>query len=110
MPVVTVVAAPHDRVDRLLAAVADGITHALALGPGDVIVTLVPSGPSIMSGAAGAASVSRWPLVTIHGSDRGTARMKAARASAEAAVRAWSRMNGVECEGVWTQWLTPLPE
>jgi len=110
MPVITVVAAPHDRVGELLVAVADGVADALALGHGDVIVTLVPSGPSATSGSTGAASVSRWPIVTIHGSDRGSAKMNAARASAEAAVRDWSRENDVECEGVWTQWLTPLPE
>jgi hypothetical protein len=109
MPVVTVTAAPDDRAGALLIAVADGVAAALDLGPGDVIATLVPSSLSATSGSGSAASVSRWPLVSIHGSDRGSEKMEAARDAAESAVRAWSNENGVECEGVWTQWLTPLP-
>lgn len=109
MPVVTVTASPHVRIGDLLVRVADAVADALALTAGDVIATLVPSGPSAASGDRAAASASRWPLVSIHGSDRGSERMEAARAAAETAVTTWSRENDVECEGVWTQWLTPLP-
>lgn len=109
MPVVTILAPPHPSVDALLLAVADAIADALDLADGDVIVTHVASGASAVSGADAAVPASGWPLVSIHGSDRGRERMDAARSEAEAAVRAWCAGNDVECEGVWTQWLLPMP-
>ncbi|QKJ18264.1 hypothetical protein [Microbacterium hominis] len=110
MPVVTVTAAPHPGVDRLVLSVAEAVAEALSLGTGDVIATFVPSGASAVSGADAAASVSFWPIVSIHGSNRGREKMDAARTAAESAVRAWTDENRIDCEGVWTQWLTPLPE
>ncbi|MFF2486035.1 hypothetical protein ACFVSU_06525 [Microbacterium sp. NPDC058062] len=109
MPVVTITAAPHPHVGGLLLAVADAIASALELGDGDVIATHVASGESATSGADAAASVSVWPIVSIHGSDRGREKIEAARAAAETAVREWAQSEGAQCEGVWTQWLTSLP-
>lgn len=109
MPVVTVTVAPHERIDALVVAVADAVADALSLGAGGVIATFVPSGASATSGRGAAASVSGWPIVSIHGTDRGSERMGHARTAAEAAVREWCAQNGQDIEGVWTQWLTPLP-
>lgn len=109
MPVVTVTAAPHPHIGALLSAVADGVAAALSLGAGDVIATHIVSGASVVSGADAVASASAWPLVSIHGSDRGREKMESARSAAETAVRHWAERQGVECEGVWTQCLTPLP-
>lgn len=106
MPVVTVAASPHPRVGELLVALADAIAATLDLADGDVIATHLPSGASATSGAPDARESSSWPIVRIHGSDRGRERMDAARAAAESAVREWSARHGVECEGVWTEWLS----
>ena len=109
MPVVTIAMPAHAAVGELLVTVAAAIADSLALADGGVIVTHVPTGMSATSGADTATEVGGWPIVTIGGSDRGRERMEAARTAAEIAVRSWSERHGVECEGVWTQWSTPLP-
>lgn len=109
MPVVTLAAPPHPHVGGLLVQLADAVAVALALDAGDVIAVHVPTGVSATSGAVVAAPASAWSLVSIHGSDRGREKMEATRAAAEASVRGWCDRNDVDCEGVWTQWLTPLP-
>jgi hypothetical protein len=109
MPVVTVVAAPHPAAGALVIAIAGAVATALDLDAGDVIATHIPSGVSAVSGADAASAVSAWPVVSIHGSDRGRERMDAARAAAEAAVRTWCTDHEEPCEGVWTQWLLPMP-
>ncbi|MEU1972975.1 hypothetical protein ABZ477_15075 [Microbacterium sp. NPDC019599] len=107
MPVVTVLAEPHPDAAGLVSAVADAVAQALGLGDGDVIATFVSAGPTAVSGSAAAAVA--WPVVTIHGSDRGTAKMDAARAATEASVRSWMSAHAVEHEGVWSEWLTSTP-
>ena len=68
-----------------------------------------PSGASAKSGADAATAVSAWHIVTVQGSDRGRENMEATLRAAEASVRSWCERHGLECEGVWTQWLKPLP-
>lgn len=105
MPVVSVTApAPADA--ALLRAVADAVAAELELGPGDVIATLVVTGETVASGGAAA---HPWPIVTIHGSDRGAARMRTARAAAESATIQWAASVGLALGGVWTEWVPPGP-
>ena len=108
MPIVTILAEPHPDAATLVHDVAGAVAHALGLGDGDVIATFVPAGVSAASGSAGAAA--GWPVVSIHGGDRGQAKMDAARAAAESAVRSWLGTTALEHGGVWTEWLTPMPE
>jgi hypothetical protein len=107
MPVVTVLAASHPDAAALIAGVADAVATSLALQPGDVIATFVASGPTVAIGPD--RPTIAWPIVTIHGSDRGREKMESARAAAEQAVREWSERQGVALEGVWTQWQLPMP-
>ena len=107
MPVLTVHAEPVADVAGLLSALADAVADALELGDGDVIATFVPAGPTVVSGSREPAST--WPVVTIHGRDRGAAKMEAARAAAEASVRSSLRAAEVEHGGVWVEWVTPAP-
>lgn len=109
MPVVSVHAPASAAVGELLITLADSISAALGLGAGDVIATHIPTGASAVSGAEAAASVTSWPIVSIHGSDRGREKMDAARAVSETVVRQWCERHAVLFEGVWTQWLTPMP-
>jgi len=108
MPVVTLVAAVHPEMPALLDELADAVARTLGLGRGDVIVTHVPAAAMAVNGI-GAAGELTWPIVTLHGSDRGRDRMEAARAAAAASVRSWAERTGTAVEGVWTQWLTPMP-
>src|SRR5689334_20359271 len=98
MPIVTVLAEPHPDAATLVHDVADAVAHALGLGDGDVIATFVPAGVSAASGSA--AETAGWPVVSIHGGDRGHAKMEAARAAAEAAVRSWLGKAALERGGV----------
>lgn len=109
MPVVSVAVPAHPSVGRLLIDVADAVASKLDLGDGDVIAVHTPSGASAKSGTDAATAVSAWHIVTVQGSDRGRENMEATLGAAEASVRSWCEHNGLDCEGVWTQWLKPLP-
>ncbi|SFR71339.1 hypothetical protein SAMN05428970_1165 [Agromyces sp. CF514] len=115
MPLVTVTAPPHPESQHLLGAVADAVAQALALGDGDVLAAFVAASAVVASGAPShgsapdAAPTSAWPIVSIHGGDRGVEAVDAACAAAESAVRDWGHRNAIEFEGVWTEWLTPRP-
>jgi hypothetical protein len=106
MPIVTILAEPHPDAATLVRDVADAVAHALGLDDGDVIATFVLAGRSAVSGSGAAAG---WPVVSIHGGDRGQAKMDAARAAAESVVRSWLATTALEHGGVWTEWLTPMP-
>lgn len=106
MPVVTVVAPAHVAVAELVAAVAASVADVLSLGPGDVIAMHVPSGAVAASGGDTAAP---WPVVTIHGSDRGSEMMDRACVASADAVRTWADAHGVMTGGVWSQWSLPRP-
>ncbi|WP_308798844.1 hypothetical protein [Agromyces silvae] len=111
MPVVTVVAPPHPATRALLAAVADTLADTLGLADGDVIATSVASGEYVASGDGSNPdrSAGAWPVVTIHGSDRGAEAMTAARDAAARAVAEWGRTHAIAIEGVWCEWLLPHP-
>ncbi|MFF2371226.1 hypothetical protein [Agromyces sp. NPDC058110] len=120
MPLVTVTAPTHPAQYRLLSAVADAVAQALALGDGDVLATWVAASAVVASGASperrapegsapDAAPAGAWPIVSLHGGDRGPVAVDAACAAAEQAVRDWAHRNAIELEGVWTEWLTPRP-
>lgn len=109
MPVITVAVPAHPSVGRLLIDLADSAASALELGERDVIAVHTPSGASATSGADAAADASAWHIVTVQGSDRGRDKMEATLRAAEESVRSWCRHHGIDCEGVWTQWLLPLP-
>ena len=109
MPVVTVAVPAHPSVGRLLIDLADAVASILGLGDGDVIAVHTPSGASAKSGTDAATAVSAWHIVTVQGSDRGRENMEATLRAAEASVRSWCERHGLDCEGVWTQWLKPLP-
>lgn len=109
MPVVTVAVPAHPSVGRLLIDLADAVASALGLGDGDVITVHTPSGASAKSGMDAATAVSAWHVVTVQGSDRGRENMEAALRAVEAAVRSWCERGDLDCEGVWAQWLKPLP-
>lgn len=101
MPVVTVALPRHS--PELLGAVADALARALGLGDGDVIVSHVETSAPVASGRA---PTGWWPVVTVHGSDRGELTAPA-RAAVETAVRNWADAGGVPLGGVWVTWLTP---
>ena len=109
MPVVTVAVPAHPSVGLLLIDLADAAASILGLGDGDVIAVHTPTGASAKSGADAAAAVSTWHIVTVQGSDRGREKIEATLRAAEASVRSWCESHGLDCEGVWTQWLKPLP-
>ena len=94
---------------RLLIDLANAVATELGLGDGDVIAVHTPTGACAKSGTDAATAVSAWHIVTVLGSDRGHEKMKATLRAAEGSVRSWCESNGLDCEGVWTQWLTPLP-
>ncbi|MGF2950056.1 hypothetical protein [Microbacterium alcoholitolerans] len=112
MPLITVAAHPHAEERGLLRSIADAVAKSLGLGPGDVIAMSVPvretvaNTDSVIAGSDNVAAGS-WMLVSIHGSDRGSDKMRAACASAETAANEWSRRLGVDGEGVWCEWLLP---
>ena len=106
MPVITVIA-PPPLGTLLLGRIADAVADALGLDAGDVLVTHLPSGATVASGIPGESDP--WPVVTLHGSDRGAERMDAARAAAEREVREWASETGLRLGGVWTEWVLPAP-
>lgn len=106
MPVVLVAAPPHPETPALLVAVADAIAGALELAAGDVIATHVPTAAQAASGGA---AIDPWPVVTIHGGDRGAALTEAARAAAEGAVLGWAEIVGVALGGAWISWVPSAP-
>lgn len=101
MPVVTVALPRHS--PELLGAVADALARSLDLGEGDVIASHIATSAPVASGGVRA---QWWPLVSIHGSDRGDA-MASARTAVEAAVRDWAAAEGVALGGVWVTWILP---
>jgi hypothetical protein len=110
MPIVTVTVVPHPHRRDLLAAVADGVAAALALGPGDVLATALDAQGWVASGQHGDDDGDRdWVVVSIHGSDRGEAATAAARSAAAEAVTAWGEQHHLDLEGVWTEWVLPTP-
>ncbi len=97
-------------VGRLLVDLAETVARTLGLGAADVIAVHTPSGASAASGSDAVTPVSAWHIVSIHGSDRLERREDGCGGrAAEVSVRAWCQSAGVACEGVWTQWLTPIP-
>lgn len=107
MPIITILIETPSDPAGLLSSVSDAVAIALGLADGQVIATLVPAGPTVVSGSS--ALASPWPIVTIHGADRGNAKMEAALSAAEVSVRSWLSGHDIEFEGVWVQWLTPTP-
>lgn len=107
MPLVIVTMPPHPDLLALLSSVADDVAHALGLGDGDVLVSHVESRSLTASGLPHDPAAPWWPLVVLHGGDRGPDASTAAREAADAAVRAWAQRNAVPLGGVWAQWLTP---
>ena len=110
MPVVTIATVAHPAEVRLLAAVADAVAHALALGPGDVISMMVPVRAAVSSGASGGGSgggSEPWAVITVHGSDRDADSMRRACDAASAAASDWSHDHGGALKGVWCEWLLP---
>lgn len=105
MPVVIVSFPRHPLAHALLGDVADSLAAALALGDGDVLVSQVETTGLTASGSGPVAAW--WPVVSIHGSDRGSDLAAAGRAAVEAAVRSWAARTGVELGGVWSEWITP---
>lgn len=106
MPLVTVALLPHPAEEALLSRVADAVADALGLAAGDVIALTTPVRTAAVSGRG--PLTTRWPIVTVHGSDRGEEAMRAALTAAEHAIMAWGESNGVAIEGVWTEWALPL--
>ncbi|HWR86447.1 MAG TPA: hypothetical protein VN200_10670 [Rhodoglobus sp.] len=106
MPVVTVGAPAHPRIPELLTAVADAIADALSLGAGDVLAVHVPAGAIAASGD-GILDDGWWPVMTIHGGDRGASPSAAAREAADRAVRGWAEAAGRPLQGVWVTWSRP---
>ena len=100
MPVV-VVAAPQlaaDRLTQALASVAVAVAGALGLAPHDVVVSHAPLGAAVV----GTRAAPAWPVVTLHGSPRDPAAMRAAAAAAaDAVATAW----GTGVDETWTHWL-----
>jgi hypothetical protein len=107
MPVVTVTVGEHLAQRTLLMQVADAVASALGLGDSDVIATLVPSSDAVVSGGEG--PEHRWPIVSIHGADRGADAIAAACSAAERSVRDWGQRNDIVFEGVCTEGLLPRP-
>lgn len=107
MPVVTVTLPPDAATPALLREVADAIANALGLGPGAVLAMTVAAGPVVGSG--GTAAGTTWPLVSIHGSDRGDDPVTRARRAAEAAIHRWAEREGRDLGGVWSEWIVPQP-
>ncbi|KQO96996.1 hypothetical protein [Leifsonia sp. Leaf264] len=106
MPVITITVGDHPALTELLTSVADSVARALELSDGDVIATSVPASTFVASGGA---ILTGWPVVSIHGSDRGEAASRAARAAAAGAVADWASAHSIEFEGVWTEWVPPHP-
>jgi hypothetical protein len=103
MPVV-VVAAPALAADadltEALGAVAAAVAAPLGLRPSDVVVSHAPLGAAVV----GSATAPAWPVVTLHGSRRDPAAMRAAAAAAARVVAsAWSTTP----EETWVHWLVP---
>lgn len=107
MPLITVAALPHPEELSLLEGLADAVADALDLGAGDVIAMSVPVRTTAVSGRVGAVSSAPWTLISIHGSDRGTDRMRLACDAARAAAADWSSRHDADREGVWCEWLLP---
>jgi len=105
MPVVTVSFPRHPAAHALLGDVADSLAAALGLGDGDVLASQVETVSLTASGTG--ATDDWWPIVSIHGGDRGVERHEAARHAAEAAVRTWAAREAVTLGGVWSEWITP---
>ncbi len=105
MPVVTVSFPRHPAAHALLRDVADALATALELGAGDVLVSHIETAGLTASGTG--ASPDWWPIVSVHGSDRGRAVHELARAAAESAVRSWAAREEVALGGVWSEWITP---
>lgn len=103
MPVVTV-AAPAPADAALLSAIADAVADALDLGPGDVIATLVETSAVAASGGV---TIDPWPVVTIHGSDRGAQGITRSRSAAKHAAVEWAAALGLSLGGVSTEWAFP---
>lgn len=106
MPVVLLASPAHPATPALLAAVADATADALGLSAGDVIVTHQATDAVAASGGA---ATARWPVLAIHGGDRGADATARARAAAEGAVRAWAEVSGVVLGGVWVSWVPSAP-
>ena len=96
MPLVTVAILPHSAEAALLSRVADAVADTLGLAQGDVIALTTPVRSAAVSGRGPLATW--WPLLTVHGSDRGEEAMRAALAAAEHAIIAWGETNGVAIE------------
>ena len=106
MPLVTIALRPHPAEDALLAATADAVADALGLAAGDVIALATPV-RSLAASGRGTIDVE-WPIVAVHGSDRGEEPTARALAAAERTVLSWGREHRMQIEGVWTEWLLPL--
>ena len=100
MPVVTVVAAPlRSRKAELdgIVAVNRAVADALGLMATDVFCVHVPAGVAAVGGEA----VTPWPVVTIHGRDRGVEACARSLAAAGSAVASAWQCNQ---DAVWVQW------
>ncbi|BDZ54467.1 hypothetical protein [Agromyces marinus] len=106
MPIVTVIHPEHSAGTDLLTRVADAVSDSLGLGPGDVIAM---GTPVLAAVASGGAATHPWPVVTIHGSDRGREAHGRACDAASGAVADWAEEHGIRIEGTWSEWITPQP-
>ena len=105
MPVVIVSAPRHDAAPALLTAVADAVADALGLAAGDVLASQVETSGIVSN--HGATPEGAWPIVSIHGGDRGEEAQSRALTQAETAVRAWADGVGFVLGGVWSEWIPP---
>ena len=102
MPVVLIAAPASDDSPALVSAVARAVGAALGLENGDVVGALQPTQHYHASGSG---ATSPWPVVTIHGRDRGAEATTASCAAADAAVREWADAAHVALGGVWVPWV-----
>lgn len=89
------------RIDRMLAAVVEGVSDALACSPGDVWVYWVEVG-AVRLGQTAVAYAGHCPVVSIR-ARRGRSEEEIA-AGLAAAARAVSGAMGVPIEDVWVHW------
>jgi hypothetical protein len=106
MPVVTVAAPRHPAMPALLTLIADAAADALGLVDGDVLATHAPVEGLAASGT-GIVDDGWWPVITLHGGDRGADASAAAARAVESAVHDWGRSHGRTLAGVWVAWSHP---
>lgn len=106
MPLVHVFVPSVAGTEILVEHVAEVVAAALALAAGDVIAVAIPTGAVAVNGTESEAT-GCWPLVSVHGRDRGSVAQSLALESATDAVTDWATSAGLTVLGVSTEWILP---